>query len=154
MILDIDFDTGNINRFLHGLTGAMNDLRPAWKVIHQDFMEIEKAQFESEGARSGEKWAPLNLDYAKRKKPPGMPILVRTGVLKSSLTQIGSDHRFVSKPHEMTVGSGVPYGVFHQTGSRDRTRLLARPPIHITQDDKEKWVGVVSDYIRRYLSGH
>ena len=150
MIIDIDMDIGPIDRFLHGLTGAMNDLRPVWQVIHADFFQIEEVQFGNQGERGGEKWPELSEPYAtrKEKKYPGNPILVASGRLVGSLVATAGEHRFFSEPRQMTVGTAVPYAVLHETGTK---HMPARPPIKISDEDQTRWLGALSEYIERYL---
>lgn len=150
MILAMDMDIGPIDRLLHGLTGVMNDLRPVWQVIHADFFQIEEVQFGNQGERGGEKWPKLSEPYATRKEKmyPGNPILVASGRMVGSLVATGGEHRFFSEPRQMTVGTAVPYAVFHETGT---DKMKPRPPIQITNEDRTQWLGALSKYIERYL---
>lgn len=143
---------GGVQGILSGLTGAAKDLRPAFRDIHADFLKVEQQAFMSEGTSTGARWAPLNPRYAawKQHRYPGRTILVgATGRLAKSLGRAGADHRFISSPLEAKMGTGVPYSVFHQTGTR---RMPARPPIRLTNEVRVRWRTIIADYMRRLMT--
>ena len=151
-IVDFSLDLNPVERLLYGLSERAQDLRPAWRVIHQDFLQVEKAQFESEGGYSGLSWPALSTRYAawKAKHYPGRKLLVQTGRLQSSLTTVNSDHRFISLPQEVTMGTGVQYAGFHESGTR---RMPSRPPVRLSSRERTRWPEVVREYISRFLQG-
>lgn len=96
-------------------------------------VETEKA-FDDEGGASGS-WAPLSVSYAAWKEAhyPGQPTLVRTGALRSGLTDGASSNavREVSSD-SLTFGTrGIPYATAHQTGTG---RMPARPYLDFGSD--------------------
>lgn len=121
------------DRSFNRVEGHIKDLRPVWDEIVPVFFEIEKRQFGTEGGagRTG-KWKPLTANYARWKAVqfPGAPILQRTGRLMRSLTGKTSDTVIEKKEQEFAIGSRVPYGKYHQTGTR------ARPPISFSDQDR------------------
>lgn len=121
---------------------TLSDWRPVWPEIEQVFYRIELEQFNSEGARGGQRWQALSPAYRqwKEKHFPGRPILVRTGTLKRSLTVIGttgSESIRESDEMSLTLGSRVPYAIYHQRGT---SRMPARPPMQIQRNDMGKIV--------------
>lgn len=130
---EVQLDRG-IARFADGVS----DYTPIWPVIEDEFYAEERAQFASEGAESGEKWAPLSEAYAQWKEVhfPGQPILRRTGDLERSLTS-GSDPNSVKieQRKQLTLGSRVPYAIYHQSIA-PRTKLPRRPMINLTEGFK------------------
>lgn len=90
-------------------------------------------QFVSEGALTGDRWAPLSPAYEiwKRKHFPGAGILMRSGQLKDSL--MGSDAPgaiFRATSDSLEIGTSVGHGRYHQLGTR---RLPQRPPLRVDQ---------------------
>lgn len=132
-----------ISRFEEGIS----DYRPVWDLIYDDFLAEVKAQFESEGAHGGGRWAPLSERYArwKQKHYPGKPILERTGDLKKSLTERGAPGAvFRSEPRALTMGTDVPYAIYHQTGTR---KMPARQEIRLTSHFKIEAMRLIQEYL-------
>ncbi len=138
----VEMDRG-IARFADGVS----DYRPIWPVIEDDFYAQMKAQFASEGAEGGERWQPLSPEYAgwKQAHYPGKPILERTGNLLRSLTS-GADPNAVKveDPQALTLGSKIPYAIYHQTGT---SKMPARPEIKLPEPFKRS----VMHHIQVYL---
>jgi len=138
MQLRIEIDgKEELARAFDTLGRTVSDFRPAWPEIEQIFYRIELEQFDSEGARGGGKWQALSPAYRKWKQVhyPGRPILVRTGRLKRSLSVIGAgggDSIRDFRPLELTLGSRVPYGIYHQRGTR---KMPSRPPMQFKLND-------------------
>lgn len=92
-------------------TRSISDWRTAFeRIVNQVLNPYIQAQFSTQGAISGEPWAPLAESTVKRRGSAG-PILTLTGALKESFqTQILTERSLV-------WGSDVSYGIFHQTGT-------------------------------------
>lgn len=98
------------------------DLRPTLRVIGIGYRKEVKQIFEREQPRAeGLRWAPLSEKYKAQKdlKYPGKPILVRTGALKSSMTEEGASGNIslISKAGAV-FGTSINYGVFHDQGGK------------------------------------
>jgi phage gpG-like protein len=136
---------------------AMADQQPALTQIADDFRGLIAEQFASEGRAAGTPWAARKTQggadiaryamSAKRKSqtwrrtamsaPPDAPLLVRTGALRDSLTQpVAAGHVAELDRQTLTMGSRLPYALFHQTGTR---RMPARPIIVLRDDRSQKW---------------
>jgi phage gpG-like protein len=67
---------------------------------------------------------------------------VRTGALRDSLTQpVAPGHVEEMDRQTLSMGSRLPYALFHQTGTR---RMPARPIIVLSDDRAAKW----TDFVR------
>lgn len=135
-----------------------SDFRPVWDVVAEDFYEMEQQQFATQGAAGsgGTPWAPLKKDYAewKQRHYGNLPILQRRGDLMQSLTyRDASGSVFIAEPKALTLGSTVPYGIYHQSpaerqvGKDGKPRLPRRPEIQFTKDFKVR----VQKHIQVYL---
>lgn len=141
---EIQMDRG-IARFADGVT----DYRPIWPVMADVFYEMEKRQFETEGEEGGRAWPALSPEYAGWKEAhyPGQPILQRTGDLVKSLTsQHDPNAVFVSKPKMLTLGSKLPYAIYHQS-LLPRKVLPRRPAIQFS----EPWKRAMMRELQVYL---
>lgn len=116
----------------------IDDFRPVWGEVIAEFHQIEVEQFDSEGSASGARWSPLSPVYSEYKEIqfPGKPILQATGDLRDSLTDTEALGAVVRpSPHELIVGSSVPYAIFHQRGTR---RMPRRPPINFNETQRRR----------------
>lgn len=144
---DVQLDRG-ITRFGDGVS----DYRPIWPLIYGEFQAEVKGQFESQGEQGGQAWAPLSDNppgrgYAswKQRHYPGQPILVRTGELKASLTDPHAPGAvFEPQPKQMTMGSNVPYAIYHQKGTG---KMPARPEIELTEKWKRETMRHIQDFL-------
>ena len=139
-----------VNREILRVKYRSEDMRPAFRKIHESFIGVEKYQFSSEGGLSG-KWAPLapsTVDY-KAKHGLDPRILQATHRLRDSLTTFeGEGHIYEATHDEMKVGSDVPYGIYHQS-REPRTKLPRRPPVIIRENIRRRWI----KYLQEYLMG-
>lgn len=122
-------------RFLEGVS----DFTPAFEEIAEDFLAVEVEQFASEGGYGlAGRWSGLSPTYEqwKSKHFPGAKILERTGALRDSLTgQTGASIREIS-PTTLTLGTKVPYAIYHQQGRG----VPKRKPIDLNEETKRRWV--------------
>lgn len=118
---------------LNRYRAAIADWVPFWRdrfapAFYQQTLE----NFVSEGGASGARWAPLSRAYAawKAQRFPGNGILVRSGALKASLLGPGAPYSvFRPTSTSLDIGSSVPWGMFHQLGTR---AMPQRPPLRLT----------------------
>lgn len=137
------FGEAQIARRLARVSIAARNVAPAWEVIAESFLAVERDQFDSQGSLSGG-WAPLSEGYAawKARHYPGKPILQRTGDLAASLTE-GPEIRVIEASF-MILGSAVPYGRYHQTGT---PRMPRRRPVDIPEPVRRAWIKTVQRYL-------
>ncbi|MCK9569881.1 hypothetical protein M0R72_13135 [Candidatus Pacearchaeota archaeon] len=145
----------------------VQDLTQPFNEIANDFLEIERKQFDSEGGYGSGGWANLSntktspstgkkiVGYADWKAAhfPGASILVRWGNLRDSLTQFGDTYHIREvEPMKMVLGTDLPYAKYHQTGT---SKMPKRRPIDLTEDDKTRWVKIIQRFLveRAKLAG-
>ena len=132
-----------IVRFADGVA----DYRPIWSAVEDDFYAQMKDQFKTEGEEGGDKWQALSPEYAGWKEAhyPGQAILQRTGDLYNSLTTSTDPNAVcVEQRKTLTLGSRVPYALFHQTGTK---KMAQRREIQLTEAFKR----TVMHHIQTYL---
>jgi phage gpG-like protein len=110
-------------------------------VVHHT-LEQALASLTSSGAQAG---AGLGGYAAWKERHFGdLPILQRTGRLYQSLTNRSSpDFVFDYTARRMTIGSTVPYGVFHQFGTR---HMAQRKEVQFSEQTKRKFLKVMQMY--------
>lgn len=122
-----------INRAFNRVDQYISDFRNIWPYVTTEFYQIEKEQFDSEGAAGASgKWAPLSPAYKKWKEIhfPGQPILKLTNALSDALTSPDAlDSIYRPERDQLTIGAKVPYGRAHQK---------TRPPMSFTESQKRR----------------
>jgi len=115
------------------LRTRIEDMRPYWPLIAEKFYKIEQRAFSSEGAVSRHgMWARLNARYKAWKDLhyPGRRVLTLRGSLRDTLTRAGHPQAiYEATPRSLTLGSRVPYAIYHQTGTG---KMPARRPIDLS----------------------
>ncbi len=138
-----------------GVESFMIDFRQlgTWKAVGSEFRKIEAEAFSSEGGSSkGGKWKALSSPYKaqKLKRWGPVPILTASGKLYRSMTQEGAEGSvYEETAQELTIGSSVPYGRYHQSGT---SRMPARPPIDLTDEQKQKVVSPVGEKLKQLIA--
>lgn len=140
--------SAEIDRGFDRFANLIDDWSPVWEPIADAFYAMERRQFATEGGE-GEQWQPLAPGYAEWKAAhfPAMPILQRTGRLYASLTDRNSpDAVFDGGPRYLTLGSKVPYGVYHQSREPRSSHLPRRPEIVFSEQSKRALMRVMQMY--------
>lgn len=138
-----------IDRGFDRFTALIDDWSPVWEPMADAFLAIERAQFETEGAAEGDKWAPLSPAYAEWKEQHfgEMPILMRTLRLYESLTDRNSpDFVFDGGERYLTLGTRVPYAIYHQSRQPRASHLPRRPEIAFSEATKRALMKVMQMY--------
>jgi phage gpG-like protein len=117
-------------RFQNKVTHPVDGLARVARILE----EGTRQNFATRGASGGSPWRDLAPSTVARKRREGLDprILRATGRLYASLVGHGPDHVESISGGQLTWGSRVPYGVFHQS-SGPRTRLPYRPPVRLSQ---------------------
>lgn len=122
-----------INRAFNRVDEFISDFRNVWPYVTTEFYQIEKEQFDTEGAAGASgKWAPLSPAYKKWKEIhfPGQPILrLRNDLFESLTSPDALDSIYIPEKDQLTIGTKVPYGRVHQR---------ERPPISMNEQQKRR----------------
>ena len=143
------FGEVELSRQLLRFKTVAEDMRPAFNDIHNDFLAVEKAQFEGQGIGPSGKWAPLADSTKAAKERAGLDprILISTEALFKSLTDPSDEnHVYFHTSDTMVIRSLVDYGKYHQS-RQPRTRLPRRPPIDLKESTKRRWVKYIQGWL-------
>lgn len=148
-----------------GIHERARDPSPALEVV-ANLLELHvQRNFATQGAQGGLPWPPLadstvqartrRWGYYRRWAPTAgvggaQPVLVWHGRFKRSFTRGGVAHIRHVSPSGLTWGSGVVYGIYHQS-TRPRTRLPRRPPIAFRDDFQKR--EILFQPLRLYVQG-
>lgn len=142
--------TEEAKRNIDGLAKAGKiDLRPTFNVIGIGYRKEVGGIFDKQQPRGeAQRWPQLSDKYAawKAKRYPGMPLLVRTGKLKASMTKQGAEGsiNIISKLSAV-FGSTVAYGVYHDEGG---SKLPRRNFSDVSERRKDIWIKQIDDAMR------
>lgn len=149
----VEPDDVQIARIFENIAKKGTEFKTIFEKIADEFYESQEKVFGAEGAFEGRaRWAELSPRYRawKEKNYPGMPILQLTGKMKSSLVGSGAEGSVYEVSNkELTVGTNVPYAIFHQRGTR---RMPQRKIIEVTDRQKLRWVHIVHYFMMANVS--
>lgn len=142
MKLKLQTDVTSFKRIKNSIRKAateIEDLRIPLGEIHQRFMRSREFifKFKNKG-----RFKDLSEKYKPRKKRTFgfiYPILKATGRLEKSITRSGSEHIGIIKKKSLTIGTTVPYGIFHNDGGKvmpQRHFLFWGPESRIFKSEK------------------
>lgn len=122
------------------------DATPAFKAVAEKMQEDIKKNFESEGATMAGGWAALKPSTIAFKQAKGIDkgILQETGALMRSLTEEGEGMNLEIDPSGLKMESEVPYGIFHQKGTKN---MVQRRVVDFTTVQRREY----SKIIQRFL---
>lgn len=148
-MFQLQFDVMGDQQVVRGFSRfaeSVKDLSEPFKQIVQDFHEIEKKQFDSEGGYGSGGWQPLASSTIEQKQRQGWPlkIMVRTGDLRDVMTGGRSGYEDI-QPLELKIMM-LAYGKYHQS-TAPRTKLPRRPLIELTESDKTRWTKIIHQYL-------
>lgn len=150
VMLSLDsFGDQQLSRRLLRFTDRVDDMRPALRVIADDFLDIQKSQFTSQGRYGSGGWRPLapTTVASKARRGHDPHILHATLRLRKSLTsKYGPDVVRKITRNEMFVGTRVPYAKHHQHGA-PRARLPQRRPVELPARDRKNWMKILQRYL-------
>lgn len=151
ILIDFEGSIAKVEASLEASARAALNPQPAFRIIYEDLLRIEKAIFASQGRRGGGSWRRLKPDTIKRKG--SSEILVDTGALKTSLTEPGAPYQILNMGNtEMEFGSELGTAAIHQSGAPSRN-IPARPMIRFTQADHARWNDILLQHLTRSLRG-
>ena len=139
-----------VAKSLGNFQAALSDQQSPLQQVADDFREMVREQFASEGRAEGTPWAPrvgAGLAPPSRRVMQTSPLLVRTGALRDSLARKGAAGSLDEQTDQsLTLGSRLPYAIFHQLGTR---RMPARPLFVLNDARAAKW----TEFVRKAMEG-
>lgn len=154
MRFSVDFNWQGVRRIQADLlrTGERAEhAGPAFEAIGDLIMDIEEEQFDTQGARTGRRWAAIKPETIARKLRRGEDprILHATLRLRESLTNASHpDQIFHVVNNALIFGSSVFYGEIHQNRGLGRGRKRRRA-IDFTPRDRRDIIRVMQRWIIR-----
>ena len=144
-----DDNSDSVSQALQSFEDALADNAPALARVADDFREMVAQQFASEGRVGGTPWparAGAGLaSSVSRRTMQALPLLVRTGALRDSLTTPGAAGSVEELDGaSLTLGTRLPYAMFHQLETR---RMPARPLIVLSDERSQRWSELVRSAI-------
>lgn len=154
MRLDLDvFGDTQFSRELLRMGDRVEDMRPIFRELADDFYELERRQFDSEGGEASGGWRPLAESTLKRKADMNLDprILHATLALRKSLTERGAPGSIMRITRdELVLGTavkskgGFPYPAAHQNPKKGQTQ---RRVIEFTPMNRVMWVKKIQAYM-------
>ena len=149
-----------VEQGLRAFQASLAEPSPALAEIADDFRAMVTEQFASEGRAGGTPWAALAPSTARRRRA-GTSLLNVTGALLGSLTDAGAPgHLEETDGQTLTLGSRLPYAIYHQTGTgagygqtflpgpvKGQRGMPMRPLIVLTPDRAERWTELVQEHL-------
>ena len=157
-MISVEIDTREVDVRIKGIGTALQNLQPVFDDFRKIFTEFEKTIFRTEGAygNEGNKWVPLNPQYAawKRNKYGDRGILQKDYDLRRSLTDTTSaDMVYETGPAWMEIGTSILYARTHQYGD-DRRNIPARPPLpKFTRAEAQMFIDALMSHVLRAMRG-
>lgn len=142
----------------------VSDLRVPFSIIRREFFRGNKAIFNLKGPGKYEDYKNTKGGKAyrllkRRLLGSEYPLLKLTGTLEASLTN-QKDQNAVDRVSklELTMGTKVPYAVYHQTGTK---KMAKRPVLLIGPEQvappslskrRDLWIQTIKNYVDKIMS--
>lgn len=150
-LVKIRFEIANevqLSRAFETGIAAFLNLEQPFGIMADEFFQSMASVFAAEGAfEERSRWQELSPAYGrwKARHYPGRKILELTGRLKNSLTTKGGPDNVLEITRDtLSVGTRVPYAMYHQTGT---PKMPMRKIIELTDTQKLRWVQIMHRYI-------
>lgn len=183
-MVEVQVDTIPVIRSLQEAMKTVGDLRPAFISITKSWLKANQATFKLKsagrfadyvGPKVRETWKNPGLPQLRtrdgdltayqnfKKKKVGFvyPMLKFTGRLEKSITDSSSpDFINIISKGSLTLGTAVPYGIYHQSSEARKTRLPMRKflfidPTNVNADAdaafESKYRKIIEDFVNRSL---
>ena len=149
-----------VEQALRALQASLTGQSPALTEIADDLRAMVTEQFASEGRAGGTPWAALAPSTARRRRA-GTSLLNVTGALLASLRDAGAPgHVEETDGQTLTLGSRLPYAIYHQTGTgagygqtllpghtKGQRGMPMRPLIVLTPARSDQWTELVRQHL-------
>jgi phage gpG-like protein len=160
MTFTADLNSEPVEQALRAFQASLAEPSPALAEIADDFRAMVTEQFASEGRSGGTPWAALAPSTAPRRRA-GTSLLNVTGALLASLTDAGAPgHVEETDSQTLTLGSRLPYAIYHQTGTgtgygqtflpghtKGQRGMPMRPLIVLTPSRSDQWTELIRQHL-------
>jgi phage gpG-like protein len=155
--LVVTVDDSGVQRTLERIAANLNDLRPVFERIADDFHSMESRLFTSRGGSASEPWAPSASGHA-------VTLTGQRERLKRSLTltKVSKSVTRITR-NSVTLGSTHPLAHLHQGGTGPRYartykgKPLAKPRyagslprrvvLSVRPEDEQRWNSMLSEHV-------
>ena len=142
------FGDKQVERDLLRMSDNARDLIPAYRKMHESFLNIERRQFDTDGASGSGGWAPLKPATIRRKVSRGQDathILRAADVLRRSLVNATAPgHIARMEVGSFFFGTSDEKAPFHQHGTR---RMPQRKVVELTETQRRAWVRIIQKHL-------
>lgn len=149
MRLDLEiFGDKQVDRELLRFRERADDMRPVFTALADDFLNMERAQFRSQGLFGSGGWAPLKQSTVDRKAAAGLDprILHATLALYQSLTSSSDQHHVRRVTGDsLVVGTDLLYAGVHQNPVT--SPLPQRRPVEFREQDRRAWIKALQSFL-------
>jgi len=121
-----------VARRLLGVAGRVVDMRAPMRELLDRLRQVERRQFDSQGAYGSGGWQALAPSTVAKKGNDR--ILVDSGALYAAMTGETGDSISVALPDGLDFGTTLPYAVYHQQGRGVPQRRVAQLPDVVRRD--------------------
>lgn len=148
----------SLNQSLETARLLVKNLSKPLRAIGEDWIETNKETFNLSGPGPYPDLATAYKAQKQRRHGFTYPILRATGRLERSLTRTsGTDTIFKVTKRELTIGTKVPYGFFHQKGTSKMPRrpfLFIGGPFAVGKQKgrARRWLGILDRLIVERLA--
>lgn len=134
--------------YLEASAVKAGNMHPIWPSIIRRMEQIESEQFATEGARSGNPWAPLSENYmwGKFKAGLSLDIMRATEALEEALTGPGEGATRYETDDTLVFGADLPQFAYHQDRPSDAP-YPERLPIDLTARDALQFSEMILGYV-------
>jgi phage gpG-like protein len=142
--VEVSCDATRTLKYLDGMVDRSKDFRPVFGWAKRELEKANAQNFATNGLPVGG-WSPLKPRYSawKARNFPGAPMLIQTGRLFRSLTNLRTPPSNIGKT-SATFGTDVEYAKFHQYGTTkmDKRKIVFEPPAFARQlaDNAAKYI--------------
>lgn len=176
MVADFDFVIENEKAFkasLDRLGAVTSDFRIPFMIIASDFYRSQRKLFKLAGPGLYDRLGGKNASSTKSKKAEkqkertvgfAYPVLVgkTQNLSRSTLTNSHRFSHFKLTKRELEIGTKIPYGKFHQFGTKHipirKFIFIDGGPADRSKDSsisgrRERWINIVEDHITQLVTG-
>lgn len=127
---------------------AATDMRPVWPTVIGHLEEIERQQFETRGARAGNRWADLDNYYMFRKflRGQSLEVMKASEDLYQALTSQTGDSVRDAHDDYLVFGADLPQFGIHQDPPMD-ANFKIRYPVDLTEADRIDISNLIMEYV-------